>query len=85
MLAAVETPAQERATIIDRASRSAEIHALTVRLGCEQEDRIPSRLIRHNTMPVRLHFVAAFRVKKKSLVASATLGAPVAGHVSLAV
>jgi hypothetical protein len=85
VLAAVETPAQERATIIDRASRSAEINALTVCLGGEEEYRIPSRLIPHHAMPVRLHFVALFRVKKKTLIASATLGAPVAEHVSLAV
>ena len=85
MLPAIETPAKQGATIIDRASRSAEIHALTVRLGGEQEYRVPSRLIGHHVMPVRLHFVALFRVEKKTLITSTALGAPVATHVGLSV
>jgi len=85
VLPAVETPAEEGATIIDRASRIAEIHALTVRLGGEQKYRIPRRLIRHNVMTVRIHLVALFRVEKKTLIASTALSASVAGHVSLSV
>jgi hypothetical protein len=84
VLPAVETPAEEGAAIIDRASRSTEIHALTVRLGGEQKYRLPRRLIRRNAMPVRLHLVALFRVEEKTLITSAALGAPVAGYVSLA-
>jgi hypothetical protein len=82
VLPAVETPAEEGAAIIDRASRSTEIHALTV-LGGEQEYRLPRRPIRHNAMPVRLHLVSLFRVEEKTLITPATLDAPVAGHVSL--
>jgi len=85
VLPAIETPAEEGATIIDGASRSAEIHALTVPLGGEQKHRIPRRLIADNVMPVRLDFVALFRMEKKTLIATTTLSAPVAGHVSLSV
>ena len=83
MLPAVETPTEERAAIIDRASRGAEIHALTVRIGGKHEYRIPRRLICQNVMPIRLHIVALFRVKKQTLIAFATLGACIAGHDSL--
>jgi hypothetical protein len=83
VLPAVETPAEKRATIIDRASRSAEIHALAVRLGGEQEHRIPRCLIPHNAMPIRIHLVALFRVEKETLIASAALRAPITGNVSL--
>jgi len=82
---AIETPAEQGAVIVDRASRSAEIHALTVRLGGEQENRIPRRPIPHNAMPVRLDFVALLRVEKKTLITFAALGASVAGHVGLSV
>ena len=85
MLPAVETAAEKRATIIDRASRGTEIHALTVCLGGEQEYRIPRHLIRRNAMAVRLYIVALFRVKKETLIASTTLRAPIARHVSLLV
>ena len=85
MLPAIETPAEEGAAIIDRASRSPEIHTLTVRLGREQEYWLPRRLIRHNAVAVRLHLVALFGVKKKTLIASTALGASVAGNFSLAV
>lgn len=84
MLPAVETSAEQGAAIVDRASRRPEIHALTVRPGGEQEDRLPRRLIRHYAMQVRLHMVALFRVKEKTLIASTALGAPVAGHLGLA-
>ena len=84
MLPAVEIPAEEGAAIVDRASRSPEIHALTVHLGGEQEYRLPCRLILHNAMPVRLHLVALFGVEEKTLITSTALGAPVAGHLSLA-
>jgi hypothetical protein len=80
---AVETPAEERATIIDRASRSAEIDALTVRLRGKQEYWIPRRLIRQNFVPVRLHCIALLRLKKETLIASAALGAAMTGHLSL--
>ena len=83
MLPAVETPAQQGAAIIDRASRSAQIHALTVRLGGEQKDPIPRPGIRHNAMPVRLDFVSLIRVQNKTLITSAALCAPVAGHPGL--
>lgn len=85
MLPAIETPAEERTAIIDRASRWAEIYAVTVRIGGKQEYRIPRRLIYQNVMSIRLHVVALFRVKKETLIAFATLGARVAGHVSLTV
>ena len=85
MLPAIETAAEEGATIIDSASRSAQIHALTVPLGGEQKYRIPRHLIPDNVMPVRLNFVALFRMEKKTLIASTALSAPVAGHVSLSV
>ncbi len=78
-------PAGERAVIINRASRSAEVDVLTVRLGGEEEYKIPRRLIRHNAMPVRLHFVALLRLEKETLTAPTALGAPVARHVGLSV
>jgi hypothetical protein len=83
VLPAVETPAEERATIINRASRSAEIHALAVCLGGEQKYRIPGRRIGHNAMSVRLDFVSLFRVENKTLITSTALSASVAGHVGL--
>jgi len=58
---------------------------VTVRLGGEQENRIPCRLIIQHVMPVRFDFVTLFRVEKKTLITSTALGAPVAGHVSLSV
>jgi hypothetical protein len=85
VLPAVKTAAEKRAAIIDRASRSTEIHALTVRFGGEQKYRIPRHLIPRNSMPVRLYIVALFRVKEKTLIASAALRAPVAGHVGQSV
>jgi hypothetical protein len=85
VLPAIETPAQERATIIDRAPRSAEIHALTVRLGSEQIYRIPSRQIRHNAMPVPRDFVSLFRVEHKTLITPAALRTPIARHIGLSV
>ena len=85
MLPAVETPAQQRAPIIDRASRSTEIHALTVRLGGEQRYQIPRRQIRHHAMPIRLDFVSLFRVENKTLITPAALCAAVAGHADLSV
>ena len=85
VLAAIESPAEEGAAVVDRASRSAEIDALAVRLGGEQENRIPRRAIGHHAMPVRLDFVAPFRVEKKALITFAALGAAVAGHVRLSV
>ena len=83
MLAAIETAAQKGAAIVDRASRSAEIHALTVRFSGEQKYRIPRRRVRHDTMAVPLDFVSLFRVENKTLIAPAALRAPVAGHASL--
>ena len=85
MLPAIETPAEKGAAIIDRASRRAQIHALTVRIGGKQEHRIPSRLIPRDAMPVRLYFVALFWVKKEALIASTALRAPIAGRVGLSV
>jgi hypothetical protein len=82
VLPAIKTPAQEGATLIDRASGSAEIHALTVRLRGEQKHRIPRRT-RHNAMPVRLDFVSLFGVENKTLIASTALDTPVARHVGL--
>ena len=43
VLPAIEAPAQQRAAIIDRASRSAKVHALAVRLGGEKKHRISRR------------------------------------------
>ena len=85
MLPAIEAPAQQRAAIVDGASRRAQIHALAVRLGGEQEQRIPRRLVRHHPMPVLFDLVAVFRMKKEPLIASTALGAAVTGHVGLSV
>jgi hypothetical protein len=52
VLPAVETPAEDRATIIDRASGSAEIDAVTVLVGGEERHGIPRRPVRHDAMPV---------------------------------
>lgn len=83
MLPAVETPAEEGAAIIDRASRSSQIYTLTVRLGSEQEYRIPCLPIARYAMPIRIHLVTLLRVEEKTLITSTALGAPVAGNVRL--
>ena len=85
MLPAVETPAEERAAIVDGASRWAEIYAVTVRIGGKQEYRVFRPRICQNLMAIRLDIVALFRVKKETLITFATLGARVTGHVSLTV
>jgi hypothetical protein len=85
VLAAIETSAQERATIVDRASRGAEIHTLTVRLGGKQKHRISGHRILHNAMPVPLDFVSLFRVENKTLITPAALRTSIAGHVALSV
>jgi len=85
VLPAIEASAQEGTAIIDRASRSAEIHALTVRFSGEQKHRIPRRPIRNNAMPVQLDFVSPFRVENKTLITPAAFGTPVAGHIGLSV
>jgi len=83
VLSAVETPAEERTTLIDRASRSPQIYALTIRFGGKHEYRISRDLIRESAMPVRLHVIPPPGVKKKTLIAFTTLGAIAARHVSL--
>ena len=85
VLAAVEGAAEERAAIVDRASRSAKIDALTARQGGKQEDRFPRRPIRHHLMLVGIHCVAPFRMKEQTLIAVAARGAAVAGHGRLVV
>jgi hypothetical protein len=58
---------------------------MTARFSGEQEHRILRRSIIHNAVPVRLDFVSLFRVEDKTLIASAALCAPVAGHAGLSV
>jgi hypothetical protein len=83
VLAAIEAPAQDRAAIIDRASRSAKIHALTIRLGGQQKHWISCGPIRHNPMRVRLDFIPLFRMENQALITPAALSTPVAGHARL--
>ena len=70
---AVETPAEEGAAVIDRASRGTKIDALAAPARWRADIESSRRPIHHNLMPIRIHFVAMFGVKKETLIASAAL------------
>ena len=82
MFPAIESPAQQWAAPVDRATCLPEIHARAVRPGGEKEQWIARRPIHHHPMPVRFHVVALFRMQKKTLIAGAARGAPAARDFS---
>lgn len=85
MLPAIETPAEQRTAVVNRASRSALIHALTIGFGGKQKYWLSRRRIRKGTMPVLLHIVTLFGMQEEALITSTALGAIAAWHISLSV
>jgi hypothetical protein len=68
---AVETAAQMRAAIIDRASRGAEVHAFPVLLRGKKKNRIAGIGVRADPNLVGLHGVTLRRMQKERLIAPA--------------
>ena len=83
MLPAIETPAQKGPAMIDRATGSAQIHALAVLLRGQQENPVAGIRVSCHPNLVRFHLVALPGMQKQRLFAPAALGTAVAGHFRL--
>jgi hypothetical protein len=78
MLAAIETAAEQRPPLVDRAAGRPEIDACAFRVSRQSKNLFPGFTIREALKPIRLDIVALLRMQQEKLFTAATLGATVA-------
>jgi hypothetical protein len=80
VLAAIETAAEKRPSIVDGAARRPEIDAGPFGVSRESKELFPGFPIREDLKLIRLDVVTLFGVKQEKLFTAATLGAAVTGN-----